>query len=91
MALLERLSNGNEATMNPLGFALAGAVLLTTSLAAFDTLGQSRPSAPVEIRHFEQQPAPATAVQVPATHVATVGGPRRPVRVILSSPYDRRS
>ena len=25
--------------MNPLGFALAGAVLLTTSLAAFDTFG----------------------------------------------------
>jgi hypothetical protein len=86
-----RSPHGNEATMNPLGFALAGAVLLTTSLAAFDTLGQSRPLVQVEIGRSEQQPAPATAVQVPATRVATVDGPRRPVRVILSSPYDRRS
>ena len=62
--------------MNPLGFALAGAVLLTTSLAAFDTFGQSRPSAPVEISHSEQQPAAVTAVQVPATRMAVVDEPR---------------
>ena len=76
--------------MNPLGFALAGAVLLTTSLAAFDTLGQSRPSVPVEIGRSEQQPAPTPAVQVPVTRMAAADEPRRPVRVILSSPYDRR-
>ena len=77
--------------MNPLGFTLAGAVLLTTSLAAFDTLGQSRPSVPAKSIRFEQQSAPVRAVQVPATRVAAVDEPRHPVRVILSSPYDRRS
>ena len=77
--------------MNPLGFALAGAVLLTTSLAAFDTFGQSGPAASIEIVRSEQQPAPVAAVQGLATRTATVDEPRRPVRVILSSPYDRRS
>ena len=76
--------------MNPLGFALAGAVLLTTSLVAFDTLGQTRPSAPVEMSHSQQQPAAVTAMQVPVSRMATVDEPRRPVRVILSSPYNRR-
>jgi hypothetical protein len=76
--------------MNPLGFALAGAVLLTTSLAAFDTLGQSWPSLPVKITHSEQQPAPVPVVQATAPRVTAADEPRRPVRVILPSPYDQR-
>lgn len=73
--------------MSPFGFALAGAVLLTTSLAAFDTFGQGGPTTPVEIARVEQSPASAVPAPVSA---APVDGPRRPVRVILSSPYDRQ-
>ena len=69
--------------MNPIRFALTGAVLLTTSLFAFDTFGQGGPSTPAEAARVEQ---PVTA----AVAVAPAEGPRRPVRVILSSPYGRQ-
>ena len=72
--------------MNPLGFALAGAVLLTTSLAAFDTLGQAAAgqvsAAPSQI---EERASPVQAATPPAAVEM-----RRPVRVILSSPYGRQ-
>ena len=73
--------------MNPIRFALTGAVLLTTSLVALDTFGQSGPSAPVEATRVE---LPAAAVAQAPVAATPVEGPRRPVRVILSSPYGRQ-
>lgn len=73
--------------MNPIGFALAGAVLLTTSLAAFDTFGKDAPMASAEIVRSEAVPAVAAGQ---AVNVAATETPRRPVRVILSSPYGQR-
>ena len=71
--------------MNPIRFALTGAVLLTTSLFAFDTFGQGGPSTPAEAATVEQPAATQAAVAV-----APAEGLRRPVRVILSSPYGRQ-
>ena len=70
--------------MNPIRFALTGAVLLTTSLFAFDTFGQGGPSVPAEAARVEQPAAQAAVAAGPAE------GLRRPVRVILSSPYGRQ-